>query len=529
MTASGSNSARGPEGTGKAGLKPRAIELAETGYGEFWLISRAIGRVAGTAGAVALVTAAMRFAAPRWHLASLSMLYLLLIQGAALLAGRMAAIAAALLSFLALDWYFLNPIGRLTVSNPEEWLTLLLFLVTGVATGQVAAVLRARAVEAREREREMAMLYELGTATAGQIEIGPVLKFLSARVQEHAGSAPCEFLLWDREDHLRPLVHPTAPFSTAVTDFPLRSGQREFGLMRVGRREDGWPLSPADRRLLSAFARHAALAIERSRLASEAREARLLRDSDALKSTLLSAVSHDLRTPLAGIKALTTALLAYQREQRAWRELSPEVVQDALQGIDEETDRLTRLVGDLLDLSRIEAGVLRSSREPVLVADLIDETLHRLTAVLAGHPVIRSVEADLPMASLDYVQMQQVLTNLLENAARYAPAGTAIEVGASEVEGVLALWVADHGPGVPESERERVFDRFYRLEHHEREPHGTGMGLAISRGLVKAHQGRIWVEETPGGGATFRLQIPGAFETTGSEASGEVSTAHDEQ
>jgi two-component system, OmpR family, sensor histidine kinase KdpD len=165
-------------------------------------------------------------------------------------------------------------------------------------------------------------------------------------------------------------------------------------------------------------------------------------------------------------------------------------------------------VADLLDLSRIEAGVLRPNREAVLIPELIDDTLERLTPRLGHRPVIREVPADLPLMPLDYVQMQQVLTNLLENAARYTPADSPITVGASCVDGVLEMWVADHGPGVPEELRERVFDRFYRLEHHETEKHGTGMGLAISRGLVEAHGGRLWVGETPGGGATFRLSVP---------------------
>src|SRR5205085_2927768 len=271
---------------------------------------------------VALVTVLIRTAAPRWHLANLSMLYMLLILVTAVLAGRGPAIVAALLSFLALDWYFLHPVGHWTVSNPDEWVALMIFLV-----------------------------------------------------------------------------------SSLVTEFALRSGQRDFGRMRVGRRADGWPLTSADRRLLNAFARHAAMAIDRGRLAHEAHEARLLRDSDALKTTLLSAVSHDLRTPLAGIKALTTTLL--QEDVT----LPPEIVRDALQGIDEETDRMTRLVGDLLDLSRIEAGVLRPTREPVLLPELIDDTLHRLNPTLAGREVGREIDGDLPLVPLDYVQMQQVLTN----------------------------------------------------------------------------------------------------------------------
>jgi two-component system sensor histidine kinase KdpD len=465
-------------------------------------MAQAAARLTGAAAGVAFTTLLIRSAVPRWHLANLSMLYLLVIQATAILAGRVAAVVAALLSFLAVNYFFLNPIGQWTVSNPDEWLALVMFLVTGLVSGQMAAELRARAREASERENEMATLYELGTATAGQVELEPILSFLSARIQARFGGARCEFLLWDRDEQLRLLDLPAAPAAVPLLEFTLRSGHRDYGRMRVGRRADGWPHAAADRRLLAAVARHAALAIERARLAHEAHEARLLRESDSLKSTLLSAVSHDLRTPLAGIKALTTALL----QDRVT--LTPELVRDALQGIDEETDRMTRMVSDLLDLSRIEAGVLRPSREPVLIADLVDDTLQRLGPVLQGRVVRREIDADLPVAHVDYVQIQQVLTNLLENAARYTPTGTPISVGAAADGDAVELWVSDHGPGVPQELRERVFDRFYRLEHHETESHGTGMGLAISRGLAQAHGGELWVVETPGGGATFRLRMP---------------------
>src|SRR5438270_323187 len=276
-----------------AGLLP-CRDSTESAAGEFWLIAGAVARFLGAAGGVALVTAVIRAAAPRWHLANLSMLYLLVILATAVLAGRVPAIVSALLSFLAVDWYFVHPVGHWTVSNPDEWVTLMIFLVSSLVTGQMAAILRTRAEEARLREREMATLYELGTATAGQAELGPILTFLAERVKESFGGAPCEFLLWDRAEQLRPLDLPSASPPGPVTEFALRSGQRDFGCMRVGRRADGWPLTQADRRLLSAFARHAAMAIDRGRLAHEAHEARLLRDSDALKTTLLSAVSHDL-------------------------------------------------------------------------------------------------------------------------------------------------------------------------------------------------------------------------------------------
>jgi two-component system, OmpR family, sensor histidine kinase KdpD len=486
-----------PSASRAAEAKPHEIESSE-----LRLMAMFTARLAGASAAVALTTVFLRAAVPRWHIANLSMLYLMVIQATAIVAGRLAAVVAAILSFLVVNYYFVNPIGQWTVSNPDEWLALVMFLVTGLVSGQMAAELRARAREASARENEMSTLYELGTATAGQVEVEPILSFLSARIQERFGGAQCEFLLWDREKQLHSLDLQAAPVGAPSLQFTLRSGQRDFGRMRVGRRADGWPHSPSDRRLLAAVADHAALAIERARLAHEAHEARLLRESDSLKSTLLSAVSHDLRTPLAGIKALTTALLDDKVT------LTPDLVRDALQGIDMETDRMTRLVSDLLDLSRIEAGALHPSREPVLIADLVDDTLQRLGPVLVGREIRREIASDLPVAHFDYVQIQQVLTNLLENAARYTPAHSPITVGAAHDHEAVELWVADHGPGVPMGLRERIFDRFYRLEHHETETHGTGMGLAISRGLAQAHGGNLWVEESPGGGAMFRLRLP---------------------
>jgi two-component system, OmpR family, sensor histidine kinase KdpD len=469
---------------------------------EFYTLAGAMARLAAAAGAVALLTVILRRTVPQWQLAHLVMFYLLGVQVVAVLGGRVPAILAAVLSFLAVNYFFIHPVGHWTVSDPSEWLALLMFLATAVLTGQLAATLRKQVHEAQDREREMRTLHALSTATAGQIELESILVFLTDEIKKQFGGASCEFLLRSREDPRPPPRLSNWTSSASGLEFPVRSGHGEVGQMRVGRRMDGWPHSTADRRLLQAFAHHAAMAIERARLAGEAQDTRLLRDSDALKSRLLSAVSHDLRTPLAGIKALTTALLQENVD------LSSEVVREALLGIDEETDRMTRLVSDLLDLSRIEAGALRPAREPLLVPDLIDDTVHRLSSCLSGRAITLEVEEGLPVVNLDYVQMQQVLTNLLENAARYSPGGTPLTLGAEANSGGLELWVTDHGPGVPREERERIFDRFYRLEHHETEQHGTGMGLAISRGLVEAHGGRLWVEETPGGGATFRMRIP---------------------
>jgi two-component system sensor histidine kinase KdpD len=269
----------------------------------------------------------------------------------------------------------------------------------------------------------------------------------------------------------------------------------------------GEPPDPEREQLLETLANGIAIALEQERLFNEEQAAELARESDRLKSALLSSVSHDLRTPLAGIKAAASSLL---QEDVQWSDQDRRAF---LLDIDRESDRLSRLVSNLLDLSRIEAGALRPLKEWEDVSELIDRVLARLDSQLVDHRVQRTVADDLPAIRIDAVQMEQVLTNLIENAAKYSPTGSPIAVGARIRDepslGLrLELSVTDQGAGIPRAEQTRIFDTFYRLAGAHRRGAGTGMGLAIVKGLVEAHGGRVGLESAPGKGSTFTVSLP---------------------
>ncbi len=266
--------------------------------------------------------------------------------------------------------------------------------------------------------------------------------------------------------------------------------------------------NPGREHLLETFANGAALALEQARLASEEHAAAMARESDRLKSALLSSVSHDLRTPLAGIKAAASSLLQLdvqwdEGERRAF-----------IQDIDHESDRLTRLVSNLLDLSRIEAGAIRADKEWEDLGELVERVTRRLEPRLGDHSLRRDIPTDLPPVRLDAVQMEQVLTNLLENAAKYSPAGTPIAIAAraeredGRAPTRLRLSVRDRGVGIPSAEQGRIFDKFYRVAGAAHLARGTGMGLAIVKGLVEANGGCIEVSSTRGEGSAFTVVLP---------------------
>jgi two-component system sensor histidine kinase KdpD len=250
----------------------------------------------------------------------------------------------------------------------------------------------------------------------------------------------------------------------------------------------------------------AQLAVTARRALEKEQEAALVRRSDTMKTALLRAVSHDLRTPLASIKASASGL------RQADADYTDDDRAELLAAIEEEADRLDRLVGNLLDASRLEAGAMTMHKDPQDLRELVRAVLGRLQPMLGNRPVHLSIPDDLPLVPCDYAQIDHVLTNLLENAARHTPSGTAVEVALSCVGDAVRVDVEDHGPGVAEADRERVFLPF------ERGPTpvgGSGLGLAIARGLVQAHGGRLWVEEASSGGARFSFTLPLAAEGAG--------------
>ncbi len=262
--------------------------------------------------------------------------------------------------------------------------------------------------------------------------------------------------------------------------------------------------SSDERRLLTTFANQAALAIDRARLIEEATRAAALEEVDRLKSALLAAVSHDLRTPLASIKASATSLL---QDDVQWDTVTQ---REFLTAIDEETDRLARLVSNLLDLTRIQGGALKPEKEWNEIGEVIGSVTDRLGPLLQMHPLVVTIAPDVPPVACDFVEIAQVLTNLIENAAKYSDAGTQIVVTAARDGQDVRVQVRDHGFGIPADDLPRVFDTFYRVrrEGRARRISGTGIGLAICKGFIEAHGGTIGAISVVGQGSTFTFTLP---------------------
>ncbi|MBE3560332.1 MAG: hypothetical protein IMW89_14070, partial [Ktedonobacteraceae bacterium] len=253
------------------------------------------------------------------------------------------------------------------------------------------------------------------------------------------------------------------------------------------------------------FLDQAAAVIERARLHRENLQVELLRRTDALRSALLSSVSHDLRTPLSSIKAAASSLL---QNDVQWTE---EERRSFAMTIEREANRLNRLVGNLLDMSRIEGGALKPEKEWYPLDELIHDVLERMQSQIQGRTVRTMIPEDLPPVKLDYLQMDQVMTNLVENALRYTPAGSPVDITVAVIDRQVLVSVADRGPGIPPGDLERIFDKFYRVmgtKNRGTSTMGTGLGLAVCRGLVEAHGGHIWAENRPQGGAVFKFTLP---------------------
>ena len=286
------------------------------------------------------------------------------------------------------------------------------------------------------------------------------------------------------------------------TSVRLLNGDAAIGTMVAERPPGGRPFSRDDQLLLEAAARQATAALDRARLDARARIAQLDAETNQLRAAMFSSVTHDLRTPLASIKAGVTSLLDTSVQH------DPEQERELLTTILEETDRLNRLVGNLLDLARIRAGALTPTRQPGSMDEIVEVVLARMRPRLSGLTVTADLPAGLPDVSVDPVQLDQVLTNLLENAGRHAPPGSEIQVSVLWLNGAVQVRVADEGPGVPLEERDRVFEAFYRGSSVPETP-GSGLGLAIAKAVVVAHGGRIWIEDAPGGGCVVAFEIPG--------------------
>ncbi len=475
--------------------------------------------IGSTVGIVLAVGFAALLTPFRSHLsmATAALVFVLPVLAGVIVGGFPAGVVSVVAGFLVYDYEFTPPFHMLRVGRAQNWVALAVYAVVMVVMSRVVANLELARSEARTRASDAQRLFELSELLVEDSSVADLLKTIVGAVRtvfavsgvallgpegdrlEIAASAG-ESLSPDELRGLEPLSGVPVSLGTGpsrpdeIRTVVLTASGRPVGLLAVR----GMPASEADRNLLRTFANHAALALERVRLRELALRTELLEEVDRLRHALVGAVSHDLRTPLATMKVASSTLLHPPTP------LSEADTDELHALIDVETDRLTRLVTSLLDMTRIDAGVLAVRRRPTSVPDLVRDAIFAMQASLGDHLLRVAVPPDLPEADIDQLLVSQVLANLLDNADRHAPPGSMITVAAELRDDRIAVSVADTGPGVPTAEREAVFDRFVRFDTGGR----AGLGLTIAQTFVAAHGEHIWVEDGPEGGARFVFTLP---------------------
>ena len=401
-------------------------------------------------------------------------------------------ILAAIGSFLCLNYFFLPPYFTFNIARPQDLLALIIFLVIAIVISQLLGQDKQSIASAQAREREATQLYEVSTALTGLLDEAAIAQILAKKICE--AFVGDEIELWvdgipGSTTHIcagEPRLASTRPDLV----FPLATARGPLGTMHLWRK--GKPFTESEKRLLSTFTGQGALALERAQLVENESRSRAIEESDRLKSALLSSVSHELRTPLATIKASISSLRSETSD------LGEEPRRELLAAIEEETDHLNQLVGNLLDMSRIETGSLDPQRKWNALREIATGVVERMRQVLQRHRINLDIPPDFPLLPMDYVLIEQVFSNLLSNSAKYAPPGTEITIRVRLHPDQTALvQVINQGPPVAEENLERIFDKFYRVTAAEKIT-GTGLGLSICKGIVEAHGGQIWAENAPG-------------------------------
>jgi two-component system sensor histidine kinase KdpD len=471
---------------------------------------------------------------------------LLVVLAAASKYGLGPSIAASVAGMFCFNYFFLAPVGTLTIHEPQDWVALFTFLITAVTASQLSAAARARAGEAERRREQMLKLYHLSRSIIGTPDSETAIASVAGQVADVFGFEYCAVYIPDGEGKWRRLAiatdlafepaqseiasafmsgEVTTITGAAVSDAVGPDGRVTYSPLKVGIKSVGVMvlISPGlERNTIEAIAGLVALALERARFLTEVSRTEALRQSERLKSALLDAVTHDIRTPLTSIKASVTTLLEELRGGRNTATLDAEGRREMLEVIDEEADRLNRFVEGLIELARIEAGEMQLQRRWGAVDEIIVAALSRAEPLTRRNTIEVSIKPDLPLVRVDAHAVAEVVYTLVDNAAKYSPAGTRIRVTASRAgDEMVRLAVENEGAGIPVELRERVFDKFFRaMRDGDSGTSGTGMGLAIARGIVEAHGGRIWVEDRGAkSGTVVALTLPvGDKEDTAEEA-----------
>ena len=425
---------------------------------------------------------------------AVAVLYVLAVVIAARVGGAVAGMGASVLAFLSLNFFFTPPLHTFAVGSGEDLVALFVFLVASAIVGLLqSSAVRAK-FRAERRELEARLLNRLATQLVSGEPVEDVLEGFAAGICDIFGLTRCEISTEFPDTAV--VDRHGAEDPGHVQNVEIAARGLEIGVIKMwlGRRER---LDEEELRVIGSIATQLALALEGMRLSREVREAELEAQASQLKADLFSGVTHDVKTPLAGIMAAVTSLID-------GRGFSERQHLDHLDTIKQEAERLHRVVNNLLDVARLRAGTLVPAKVPSPIDELLESVINRLRPLLGDRTVEMRVGDNIPDIPMDVVQLDQVLTNLIENAIKFTPPHTPITLSAVGHSGAVRVTVSDRGPGVAPEKRDRVFEPF------ERGPGagaGTGLGLAIAKAIVAAHGGRMWVSEAPGGGAAFTFEL----------------------
>ena len=493
---------------------------------EGWRPHRPLGRYLLGLLLVAAATGLSALIAPFISPTNLIVIYLLSVVVAAVYLGRGPAIVTSILGVAAFDFFFVPPHLTLAVSDTEYLLTFLGLLAVGIVISQLTTTVRGQAEAVQQRETETVELYELGRDLTVAANLEAVAQAAIAHVGQTLGRQVAIFL----PDGNRAKVYATSPGlgisdnDLAVADWTLEHGQvaghatetlpeaaMRYQPLKTTRGVVGVlgvkPVDPLRHltrdqlRTLDAFSNQIGLAIERASLAEQARQAELLEVTDKLQTALLNSISHDLRTPLVSITGALSSLADDQilLDESARRSL--------IETAGEEADRLNRLVGNLLDMTRLESGAMHIKKEASDIQDVVGSALEDLSGRLGNRPIHIDIPEEIPLVQLDFVLIERVLVNVIDNALKYSPADTTIEITAHAAGAFMEIEVADRGTGIPSEDLTRIFDKFYRVQRPDNVS-GTGLGLSISKGIVQAQGGFIAAENREGGGTIITISLP---------------------
>jgi len=494
---------------------------------EAWRPHQPLGRYLGGLLLLVAATGLSSLISPFVSPVNLVIVYLLSVVVAAVFLGRGPAVMTSILGVALFDYFFVPPRFTMAVSDTEYIITFLGLLAVGLVVSHLTALVQEQAELAQSREAQTAALYELGRDLTITVGLEAIAEAIITHISETFGREVAIFLpeegttlkvyantpgvvIADNEMAVATWSYQRGQVAGRGTDTlpdasmryqPLKTTRGVVGVLGVKPADASQYLSSDQRRTLDAFANQVAMAIERARLVEQAHQAEILEITDKLQSALLNSISHDLRTPLVSI---TGALSSLEDDTVRLDGATRHSLIETARG---EADRLNRLVGNLLDMSRIEGGAVRIHKEECDVQDVIGSALEQLASRLENRAVKLDIPVEFPLIPMDFVLISRVLVNVIDNAIKYSPSGSPIEISAKLANGYIEIEVADSGVGIPHEDLSRVFDKFYRVQRPDNVT-GTGLGLSISKGIVQAHGGFIAAENRSGGGTIVTLALP---------------------